>query len=115
MIFNGQECRKGKWVQAVLAFYVSSNPNVTYKELKELFPDHLVRTFGLFRKSDEARKINIAGKQRYHSRRDMILTLGCGTEVSVTNQISRDNFPGIVEAYKKTGIITDVEYAVLEA
>lgn len=39
--FKGKEYGKGRAVLAIVQDYVESHPNVTYKELKQVFPDEL--------------------------------------------------------------------------
>ena len=117
LMYKGQEYRKGKYVHIIIFTFVKENPELTYAQFKTLIPNHdtLVRTFGLWKSNAEARNINMAGKQRYHGRRDMCIEFACGTRICITNQISKENFPIIIEACKKAGMIKELEYATLTA
>lgn len=103
LTFNGIELRKGKWTLEVMKQFIQDNPKMTYEKLCSLFPTSLVRTFGLFKETKEARKINQKGRQRYFQRADQTIELSDGKKISVTNQISKENLPGIMQAFKAAG------------
>ena len=44
--FNGEEYGKGPLDRAVVAKYVDDHPDTTYKQLKEIFSDTLMKRFG---------------------------------------------------------------------
>jgi hypothetical protein len=96
-VFNGQELRKGKYLLAVFTAMLAST-----KMTKSQLDKHEVFS-KLFTSPEEARKINLAGKQRYFNRKDEQITLSCGNTISVTNQIGSKNFNPIMAAIEQTG------------
>ncbi len=62
--FNGEEYGKGPLVLAVVKKYVEDNPDATFKQLKEVFPDTLMPRWHIFRNEQEAIKLS-ANKPRY--------------------------------------------------
>ena len=103
-LFRGQELRKGKLAHALIAAYVEKNPNAGLFELMDVFPRSLVRGGGIIEKLDTARKINLNGRQRWFTNRDMQINLGDGNVVCVSNQISKHNIGAIVDAAAAAGI-----------
>jgi hypothetical protein len=96
-IFNGEELRKGKYFLAAFTAMLTGQ-----QWTKAKLDKHEV--FGkLYTSVEEARKINLAGKQRYFNRRDQIITLECGNKICVTNQIGSKNFKTIMDAIQQTG------------
>ncbi|MBS1623421.1 MAG: hypothetical protein JST83_05340 [Bacteroidetes bacterium] len=61
--FNGQEYGKGPLVREVVRQYVEDH-KPTIKQLKEAFPDELLKRFGVFQDEDTARSIQGA-RDRY--------------------------------------------------
>lgn len=100
--FDGKELRKGKYVLAVMQAFIKDNPKMTMSKLESLFPKKLVRSFGLFEEAAKARKVNAKGKQRYFGRMGQIINLA-DKKISVTNQISKENLPSIIDAFKAAG------------
>ena len=47
-----------------MAKYVEDHPDTTYKQLKEVFPDTLMKRFGVFANETEAKKLS-GNKPRY--------------------------------------------------
>jgi len=62
-IFNGVEYGKGPLVREVVRKYVEDN-KPTLKQLKEAFPDELLKRFGVWQEEDMAREIQGA-RDRY--------------------------------------------------
>jgi hypothetical protein len=60
--FNHEEYGKGPLVLAVVKKYVEDNPDATFKQLKEVFPDTLMPRWHIFRNEQEAIKLS-ANKQ----------------------------------------------------
>lgn len=99
--FNGEEYGKGPLVHAVVSQYVTDNKNTTYKKLKEVFPDELLKRFGIFQ--DEATAKQIAPKGgRYFSKPDQFIKLK-DRSVIVCNQFTLANIQPFLKAAKTLG------------
>ena len=111
MSFRGVMYRKGKWSHAA-SRVIAETLNLTYSEFNAIFFG-LVRGWGFFATLEEARTINQKGPQRYFSQHNMVITLADGVKVCVTNQISKDNMPGIIDAMKKAvkGTVLEEEFS----
>lgn len=82
--FDGKMYGKGPLVHAVIKKYVADNPAVTYEQLKEIFPDTLMKRFGVFAKETEAR--SYSGKvNRYFLKEEQLIKLSDET-IAVCNQ-----------------------------
>ena len=99
--FNGEEYGKGPLVHAVVSQYVSDNKNTTYKKLKEVFPDELLKRFGIFQ--DEATAKQIAPKGgRYFSKPEQLIKLK-DRSVIVCNQFTLANIQPFLKVAKTLG------------
>jgi hypothetical protein len=99
--FNGQEYGKGPLVRAVIAQHVADNPKITYKQLKEVFPDELLKRFGIFQDEDNARLLSGA-RDRYFFKPEQLITLNDKT-IAVCNQFTSENIRPFLQAAKKAG------------
>ena len=84
--FNGEEYGKGPWVRAVVAQYVTDNPDTDYKKLKEVFPDDLLKRFGIFQDEETAAVIAKKGN-RYFTKTEQVIKLK-DKSVVVCNQFT---------------------------
>lgn len=99
--FNGQEYGKGPLVHAVISQYVADNKGTTYKKLKEVFPDELLKRFGIFQDEDTA--IQIAPKGgRYFSKPEQVIKLK-DRSVIVCNQFTLANIQPFLKVAKTLG------------
>lgn len=99
--FNGQEYGKGPLVRAVISQHVADNPKITYKQLKEVFPDDLLKRFGIFQDEETARSLSGA-RDRYFFKPEQLIKLK-DTTVAVCNQFTSDNIRPFLQAAKKAG------------
>lgn len=99
--FNGQEYGKGPLVRAVIAQHVADNPKITNKALKEVFPDELLKRFGIFQDEDTARSLSGA-RDRYFLKPEHLIKLKDKT-IAVCNQFTSDNIRPFLQAAKKAG------------
>lgn len=104
--FRGVSMRKGKLAHALIQAYVESN-DVDLSTLMDAFPRNLVRGGGIIEKLETARKINLKGRQRWFTDRTMHIKLSDGNVVCVSNQISKHNIGGIIDAAALVGILID--------
>ena len=106
--FNGQEYGKGPLVRAVVAQYVTDNPKTTYKQLKEIFPDSLMRRFGIFEqvegKKDEPTASSISGaRPRYFMKDEQFVRLAGGKLIAVCSQFTYDNIQPFLKTARALG------------
>jgi hypothetical protein len=99
--FNGGEYGKGPLVRAVVAQYVADNPTVTYEQLKEVFPDELLKRFGIFQNLETAKQIANKGN-RYFTKPEQIIEL-VDEKVVVCNQFTLVNIQPFLKVAKKLG------------
>lgn len=84
--FNGEEYGKGPLVRAVIAKYIADHPDTTYKQLKEVFPDTLMKRFGVFASETEAKKLS-GNKPRYFLKPEQLIKIkGQKEPLAVCNQ-----------------------------
>lgn len=101
MKFNGQEYGKGPLVRAVVAQYVTDNPDTDYKKLKEVFPDDLLKRFGIFQDEETAAVIAKKGN-RYFTKPEQVIKLKDKTVV-VCNQFTLANIQPFLKVVKELG------------
>ncbi len=99
--FNNEEYGKGPLVRAVVTQYVVDNAGTTFKRLKEVFPDELLKRFGIFQ--DEQRARELSGKyDRYFFKQDHVIKLK-DKKVVVCNQFTATNIQPFLKAAKALG------------
>jgi len=99
--FEGEEYGKGALVRAVLKKYVSENVGITYKQLKEVFPDTLLKRFGIFEEMTKARELS--GKyERYCFKEEEVVKLK-DKKVVVCTQFTAENIQGFLKVAKELG------------
>ncbi len=99
--FNGELYGKGPLVHAVVSQYVADNKGTTHKKLKEVFPDELLKRFGIFQ--DEATAKQIAPKGgRYFSKPEQIIKLK-DRSVIVCNQFTLANIQPFLKIARSLG------------
>ncbi len=99
--FNGELYGKGPLVHAVVSQYVADNKGTTYKKLKEVFPDELLKRFGIFQDEETANKIAPKGG-RYFSKPEQIIKLK-DKSVVVCNQFTLANIQPFLKVAKTLG------------
>lgn len=99
--FNNQEYGKGPLVRAVVAKYVEDNSPVTFKKLKEVFPDTLLKRFGIFQDIEMAKEIGGKGN-RYFTKPEQTIKLK-DKSVVVCNQFTFANIQPFLKAVKSVG------------
>ena len=94
---------KGKMVEAVVNTYVQNNPSISIEALKEVFPSHLLKGYGVIRTDDGT----IKDYKRFYKSE-----LPDGTVFYICNQWGKDNTDNFVQYVNKNvaGIkVTNVE------
>ena len=102
--FNGEEYGKGPLVRAIVAKYVEDYPDTTYKQLKEVFPDTLMKRFGVFANETEAKKLS-GSKPRYFLKAEQMIKIkGQKEPIAICNQWTAVLIaPLILKAVKELG------------
>ena len=99
--FNGEEYGKGPLVRAVVAQYVADYPATTYEQLKEVFPNELLKRFGIFQNLETANQIANKGN-RYFTKQEHVIEL-VDEKIVVCNQFTLANIQPFLKAAKKLG------------
>lgn len=99
--FEGEEYGKGPLVRAVVSKYVDDNPKTTYKQLKEVFPDELLKRFGIFQDGKTAKEIAPKGK-RYFEKPEQMIKLK-DRHIVVCNQFTLANIQPFLKVAKTLG------------
>jgi hypothetical protein len=100
--FGGGLYGKGPLVRAVIAKLVEQ-VNPTFKELHKMFPDEIVRPYGVIKPVAEA-KIMSEKKKRFFIADDQVIRLKDNKVVAVTNQMTSERMMAILEIARKNGI-----------
>lgn len=103
---------KGRFVREFIANFVKLNPNLTFGQLSELFPDNLQGSYGVIRScsdiaSSSQNKNDL--KTRYvMSSKELLLTSSDGVNFAVCNQWGSYNIVNFLNRIKEIGwIIVD--------
>ncbi|PZF71850.1 hypothetical protein [Taibaiella soli] len=99
--FNGRSFGKGPLVRAVVAQYVLDHQEITYEELKEVFPDDLLKRFGIFQDQKTAKEIAPKGN-RYFTKPDQIINVK-DKEVVVCSQFTLENLQPFLKVARGLG------------
>ena len=98
-LFNGIEMNKGQLVRSVVAQFVADNPGTTFKKLKEVFPDTLLKRFGIFQDEEKAREISGKKYDRYFFKEEHVIKLK-DKRLVVCNQITATNLLPLLDVAK---------------
>lgn len=99
--YNGADFKKGPLVRQIVADHVTANKGISYKKLKEAFPDELLRRFGVFQDEETARSLSGA-RDRYFFKPEHIIKLK-DSAIVVTNQWTAANIRPFLQAAKQLG------------
>ena len=102
--FNGEEgLGKGPLVRAVVAKYVEDHPDTTYKQLKEIFPDTLMKRFGVFANETDAKKLS-GNKPRYFLKPEQMIEIkGQKEPIAICNQWTAALIEPFIKVAKELG------------
>lgn len=110
--FNGEKnLGKGRLALLVVRKYVVEN-NPTYKELKRIFPDSIVRPYGVVQHLSKARELSPDPKRKRYFLNDedvIVLNRGQQRKVVVTNQWTPQRFLGLL------AVADDLGYQVVSS
>ena len=100
-LFEGETYGKGPVVLAVIKSHVKSNPKITFVELKKVFPDTLLKGYGLFTHLDKAIEISKTRKRFFLNEHQVVKLKD--TTIAVCNQFDKNNVVPFVNHAKKLG------------
>ena len=102
--FNGEEgLGKGPLVRAIVAKYVEDHPDTTYKQLKEVFPDTLMKRFGVFANETDAKKLS-GNKPRYFLKPEQMIKIkGQKEPIVICNQWTAALIEPFIKVAKELG------------
>ncbi len=95
--FNGEEYGKGRLVLAVVRQYVEDH-KPTLKQIKEAFPDELLKRFGVCQEEEKASEISGARPRYFVSEADQVKVKG--KIIVVCNQWTSENIQPFLKAAK---------------
>lgn len=98
--FEGELYGKGPLVRAVVTKYVEDNAGVTYKQLKDVFPDELLKRFGIFQ--DVSVLATPKMKVRYFSKEEQQIQVK-GKRIVVCNQFTSENIQPFLKVARQRG------------
>lgn len=101
--FMGKEFKKGPLALAVVKKTVEKNPAFTLANLKETFPDEIVKYYGICQTLKYGQEKSGKYYQRYFIKADQIIKLQNGEEIVVTNQWTKDSIEKFIVICKKLG------------
>ncbi len=107
--FKSELLGKSRLVLKVVQQYVEDHPEISYPELKKVFPDKLQGTrLGVFDSSDSAAEIfQKSGHKRHFIRPEELLSLADTSTVAVCSQWGIDNISAFVEKARELGYQID--------
>jgi hypothetical protein len=93
---------KGRLILAMVTEHVAKNKNTSYAKLKEIFPDELIPTYGVFQELAVAKKRS-ADRPRFFLKTEETIKLKDKT-IAVTNQVTGSYLESFLAAAKKVGL-----------
>ena len=99
---NGTVLSKGRAVLAVVAGYNEAK-KPTLAQLKDAFPESLLKNYGIVKEAAAARKYSSNGKTRYFVAPEDLIKTKDGKVVAVCNQFSTENVKPFIKHAKTLG------------
>ncbi len=107
--FNGQEYNKGRLVNAVVRHYVENNPDTTFGELKQKFPNSIQGSFGVF--DTKVKAVDIFqrwGHKRHYINSGEEIRLADET-ISTCTQWNLENIKAFIVQAQKLGLKIEIK------
>lgn len=107
--FNGIEYNKGRLVNAVIKRYIELNSDITYSELKKVFPDFIQGSHGVFTEVSKAKEIYFrTGYKRYYIKANEIIQLK-DSKIATCTQWNPNNIKDFVNIANKHNLNIEVK------
>ena len=105
-IFNGTEYGKGRLIHALVSTYVQQHKNIGYAELKQAFPDSLIKAKGgVFVLASEAIDFNAqTGRKRHYINPDEVILLADGQKIATSTQWEIGLMDDVIKHVAKLGL-----------
>ena len=108
--FNGNSYNKGRLVNAVIKKVVEDNPEITFSELKQKFPDIVQGSMGVFDLKEKAEEIfERTNRIRYYIKPDEVIQLADNVLISTSTQWHPDNIKAFIEQARIGGYNVEIE------
>jgi hypothetical protein len=101
LTYASEKFKKGPLIRRIISDHVAANKGITYKKLKEAFPDELLKRFGVFQDEETARQLSGA-RDRYAFQPENMIKLKDKT-IAVCNQWTLDNIQPFLKAARALG------------
>ncbi|WP_268223535.1 PDDEXK family nuclease [Sinomicrobium oceani] len=103
-IFNGTEYNKGRLVNEVVRYYVELHPEITLSELKQIFPNILQGSFGVFDKKSRAEDLYQRwGHKRHYIKPEERISLKDET-IATCMQWNPNNIDSFINRARELGL-----------
>ncbi|MFA7381427.1 MAG: hypothetical protein WC150_13300 [Bacteroidia bacterium] len=102
-MFMGNRLKKGPLALAVVA-ELATKKKLTLEKLKGIFPDEIVKYYGVVQNIKYARERSGEKYDRYFLKPEQIIKLADGTKVAVTNQWTKESILVFIEKAVKAGL-----------
>ncbi len=103
-IFEGKLFNKSRLVNAVLKSYLRQNPQITFSELKNVFPDNIQGSNGVFTTTTDAEEIyRRTNHIRFYIKDNENISLTDGTSISTSTQWTSETIKKFIEKANSLG------------
>lgn len=99
--FLGNIYNKRQLVLAIVTHYLQSHPDITFDELRQVFPDEIHSSYGVVALLERAQEKG--GCKRYFLNEEQLLTTGDNRTIAICNQWGIGNIGPILEIAKSQG------------
>lgn len=99
--YAGEKFKKGPLVRRIISDYVAANKGITYKKMKEAWPDTLLKRFGVLQDLETARSLSGA-RDRYAFQPENTITLK-DKNIVICNQWTLDNIQPFLKTARALG------------
>ena len=101
LTYAGEKFKKGPLVRRIISDYVAANKGITYKRLKEAFPDELLKRFGVLQDLETARSLSGA-RDRYAFQPENTIKLK-DKNIAICNQWTLTNIQPFLKNARSLG------------
>lgn len=108
-VFNSGVYNKGRLINAVIRRYIELNPEITYSELKKVFPDNIQGGHGVF--TDYISAMNVlkeTGYKRYYLKDSEVIQLK-DSKIATCTQWNPVNTDLFIKASKKVNLSIEIK------
>lgn len=109
-LFKNKLLNKAQLVNEVVRNYIESNPSVTFGKLKEVFPNQIQGSYGVFDKLSRANHIYYSGgRKRHYIKPTETMNLIDNEKIATCNQWNPNNISIFIENAKKLGYNIEIK------